>query len=149
MKGLIEGQLEAAGYAKVDLRRSGTGQLLATVKVEGSELLMALDSGASATVVDRQSAADAHLSGLVAGEGAAGAGGRLETHTAPVQDVALGAVPLTLSRVAVMDLSHVNDQLVAVGEVRVDGVVGADVLGVHEALIDYGGPSLYLRTPAP
>jgi predicted aspartyl protease len=122
---------------------------LAPVRIGGTDVTMILDSGASATVVDRASAARVGLTGLEVGDVAAGAGGRLETHMASVDDLTLGAVAVAVERVAVMDLSHVNDQLMAIGEARVDGVVGADILNRHAALIDYGPPGLYLRTDEP
>ena len=146
MTEVLERELDAAGYSRIDLRRSSTGQLLATVRIGGQDMLMILDSGASGTVVDGKAAKRAGLADLVAGEGAAGAGGRLETHFVDVGSVLVGDVVAQVSRVSVMDLSHVNDQLLAMGESPVDGVLGSDVLTQHAALIDYEAPSVYLRS---
>lgn len=145
MTDVLERELSATGFSKIGLRRSGTGQLLATARIAGHEVLMILDSGASATVLDRESADRLGLNELVEGDGAAGAGGRLETHVVDVGSVLCGDVAVHLDKVFVMDLGHVNDQLVALGEPRVDGVLGSDVLGQHEALIDYSPPCLYMR----
>ena len=145
MTDVLERELGAAGYSRIDLRRGGTGQLLATVRIGSGEALMILDSGASATVVDRESADRIGLTELAPGEGAAGAGGRLETHVVDVGSVSLGEVAVQVDRLCVMDLSHVNDQLLSIGEPRVDGVLGSDVLSQHAALIDYSAPRLYLR----
>lgn len=144
MTEVLERTLGATGYSRIDLHRSGTGQLLAAARLGGEDLLMILDSGASATVVDQASAQRLGLTELVAGEGAAGAGGRLETHVVDVGSVSFGDVAVPVEKVFVMDLSHVNDQLLAVGERPVDGVIGSDILSQRAALIDYSGPCLYL-----
>lgn len=46
-----------------------------------------------------------------------------------------------------VDLTHVNEGLVTKGASRVQGVLGADVLTCHQAIIDYATMSLFLRHP--
>ena len=43
-----------------------------------------------------------------------------------------------------LDLSHVNQGLTMKGATRVQGVLGADVLTYHRAVIDYATMSLFL-----
>jgi len=44
-----------------------------------------------------------------------------------------------------MDLAHVNQALSLRGEGHVDVVLGADVLEIQQAIIDYGSSSLFLK----
>ena len=46
-----------------------------------------------------------------------------------------------------VDLMHVNEGLVKKGASRVQGVLGADVLTYHRAVIDYATMSLFLHHP--
>lgn len=43
------------------------------------------------------------------------------------------------------DLSHVNEALRQVEEMAVDGIIGADFLKHHRAIIDYGRNCLYVK----
>ena len=45
----------------------------------------------------------------------------------------------------VMDLSHANTALERHGEEPMDVVIGADLLGAHQAIIDYGSQTLFLN----
>ena len=106
MTDALESTLSATGYSRIDLHRSGTGQLLATAHLGDGDLLMILDSGASATVVDQESAERLGLTDLVAGEGAAGAGGKLETQVVDVGSVSFGNVAVEVEKVFVWGLKH-------------------------------------------
>lgn len=137
--------LDRQGYDQIHLRRSTTGQLLTPATVDGSALSLILDSGASATVIDTASAERIGLSASRASSDAAGAGGLLESFEASIDDLHLGNIPTGPRSVAVMDLRHVNEQLAVLGEPRVDGVIGADLLLEHTAVIEYAGPTLHIK----
>lgn len=137
-----------AGYTKIGLRRNGAGQLLADVAIGNQHVSMILDSGASATVLDKESADRLGLSHAEAGRCGVGAGGRVDTSTVESVSLSLGGMAVVLGTVPVMDFSHVNDRLMAVGESRVDGVLGADILQRHAAILEYATPAVYLTRPA-
>ena len=44
-----------------------------------------------------------------------------------------------------LDLSHVNQALALKGSSPVDAILGVDALEAHQAVIDYGSSSLYLK----
>lgn len=136
--------LSRAGYTKIALRRNGAGQLLADVEIGPAKVSMILDSGASATVLDKESADRLGLSSAKAERLGVGAGGKVDTFAVESVSLSLGEVDVRLRTLPVMDFSHVNDRLTAVGETRVDGVLGADILQRHAAILEYAAPAVYL-----
>ena len=44
-----------------------------------------------------------------------------------------------------MDLSHVVDALNPLTEEKIDGVIGQDIMEVHEAIIDTASNTVYLK----
>ncbi len=144
-RGNLADHLMEIGYVRIELEETKTGQLRVPVRINDTPASLILDSGASGTVIDVAFAKDLGLDARVAGDGGAGAGGRLDTFTADVEELGFADLSLGARSVSVMDFRHVNDQLVALGETRPDGVLGADVLAQRAAVIEYEGPSLYLK----
>jgi predicted aspartyl protease len=138
--------LPALGWAEVPLDQVGDGLLVADAEVQGDRLRLLVDGGAATLAIDRAAAERLGLA-LVAGAGKAvglGAGGvaaRL-TRLPAVQLGPLTTAPLTAY---VLDLAPINQSLVRRGERPVDGVLGADFLHAHRAVIDYPGGRLYLK----
>ena len=78
----------------------------------------------------------------------AGAGGiTLTIHALDGATLSLDGHPLRSDGIYAVDLTHVNEGLVTKGASRVQGVLGADVLTYHQAVIDYTTMSLFLRYP--
>jgi predicted aspartyl protease len=90
-----------------------------------------LDTGASPSVLDRGMAARLHLE--VAEERIAVVGGNVQGGRATVPDLEVGPIRRENLPVLVQDLSYVQ----GVFPFRVDGIVGLDVLGRGEFVIDY------------
>jgi hypothetical protein len=44
-----------------------------------------------------------------------------------------------------MNLDHVNDAFESMGLEKIDGVIGADILTNHNAIIDYSNLILFLK----
>jgi hypothetical protein len=57
--------------------------------------------------------------------------------------LSLDGRPLRSDRIYVVDLTHVNEGLLAKWAPRVHGVLGAAVLTYHQAVIDYATMSLF------
>jgi hypothetical protein len=65
--------------------------------------------------------------------------GRIAKH-----DLRLGGVDLSKTKLRTIDLSHVNAGLAKAAVRPIVGVIGADVLRRHKAVIDYGRSLLLL-----
>jgi hypothetical protein len=138
--------LAQSGFRRHGLERNAVGHLQLTGALGGEAIDILVDTGAASTVVDVGWCRTRNIPLVDTGHLGGGAGGV----TLPIY--ALGPVPLTIDGAPVrstgilaIDLSHVNHGLATKGARPVDGVLGADVLSLHEALIDYSTQSLFLR----
>lgn len=132
-------------WARIPLQRSPLGLLQVVAAIDRREVSLLVDTGANATVLDRERASRRGLVGQPSDLGTVGCvtvngvamldGARLE----------IGSVRVEPPRVALVDLAHVNRQFEKVGAEPVDGVLGADVLGERSAVIEFSKPELRLR----
>ena len=76
--------------------------------------------------------------------GIAGAA-QLEVHQIHEARFRIGDITPKVRGLLTMDLSHVNQALALKGSSPVDAILGVDVLESHQAVIDYGSSSLYLK----
>jgi hypothetical protein len=107
-----------------------------------------LDTGAASTVIDlsycRAKGIPTRDTGKLGGE----AGGiTLAIHALDGVTLSLDGRPLRSDGIYAVDLTHVNEGLITKGAPRVQGVLGADVLTYHQAVIDYATMSLFLHHP--
>ena len=128
-------------YQRVPLSRSSLGHFHTLGSLNGHPVVVLIDTGAASSVVDLGSAHDLGLT--VTGGGAGGAS--LEIYDLPNAKLMLGEVEPRPRALLAMDLAHVNQALALRGEGRVDVVLGADVLEIQEAVIDYRSSSLFLK----
>ncbi len=137
-------------YAAVPLRRSPTGHLQLDGAINGVAAALYLDTGAGRTVLDTDGARRRGLELRETGRGAGLGTAAMTTYATTIRHLNLQAVEAFDLAVTAIDLSHVNAGLRARGAAPMDGVIGADLLETHEAIIDYKRLHLYLkRTPAP
>lgn len=146
--------LNDRGYRPVALSRTAVGHLQTVGSINGQDAWLLIDTGASATIVDRQSAARLELVPTPTPHTATGQGecGLSESavDSASVDELALGTVRLQEVEAKVLDLSSVNGRLEEAGANRIDGILGADLLEEHGAIIRFAERRLYLRKrPAP
>lgn len=144
--------LEGAGYASVPLSRTPVGHLGVDAVVNGTVARFLIDTGASATVVDRDSATRWSLpldtgSEPAVGCSAAGAQEAVqgEAQGTRLRELCLADLRLPDVRAYVVDLSRINAALDTKGASRVDGVIGADILDQREAVITYATRTLHLK----
>ena len=137
--------LEHQGYASLPLTRTAVGQLGIDAVVNGCPARLLVDTGASATVIDRESAqrwglrleeSEEHAVGCMVPGGMA---------RATLEELRIASLRFTDFGVAVVDLSHVNAGLEQKGAGRIDGVIGADILDDREAVIAYAQRTLHLK----
>lgn len=144
--------LSDRGYRSVSLSRTAVGHLQTAGKINGRDARLLIDTGASVTVVDRESAERLELTTTSAAGSARGHAecGLSEStvESADLHELTLETVRLHGIEAKVLDLSSVNGQLEKAGANRIDGILGADLLEEHGAIIGYAERTLYLRAPA-
>lgn len=125
------------------MTRSPVGHLKLAGHVDGRPTEIILDTGASRTVVELNYCRSEGIS--VTDTGRTGPGGNVYT---------LGDVQMTLDGLEVrtngivaLDMSSTNQALITRGVDPIRAVIGQDVLRHHQAVIDYGTLTLFLKTP--
>jgi hypothetical protein len=138
--------LEKNGYARVPLAASGVGHFHAEGFLNDRAISVLIDTGASGTVFSLDLAKDLNLATSKMETAGGGVGSaRLEVYQIEAARFTVGSVAPDISALYAMDFTHVNEALAMKGERFVDAVLGADALAKHEAVIDYGSSSLYLK----
>ena len=138
--------LKSLGYHEIPLKKTLVGQLEVSAKVNGREAVLLVDTGASGTVFDEDSARRLCLEARDAEAVAAGLGTTAQmAFYCEVEDLELGSLKVGKLLTRVVDLSHVKMALAQRGAAACDGVLGADVLVSRAAVIDYRCLKLYLK----
>lgn len=139
--------LKRQGYRALELGRMSTGHLLLEVSINGeTPERFICDTGAGGTFVLPELAERLGLIEERSRETGGGVGGGgMEIRSTTVERVVIGEVEFSDREFLVMDFSHVNQQFEAVGEARVEGIIGADWLDRHQAVLDLGSRRLYVR----
>lgn len=142
----LETFLVAQGYTSLQMHKNAIGHFEVQGKIEDNEVLLLVDTGASKTVVDARSADTLRLQTKASEEKAAGFG-TTEGTTAQtaVNTLQLGPLHFPSFTLYILDLDYCNAGIEANGGQRIDGIIGADILGGGEAIIDYREAKLYLK----
>jgi clan AA aspartic protease (TIGR02281 family) len=143
--------LTAQGYVPVPLTCNAVGHFeIAAASIDGHEVRLLLDTGASHTVVDHASAERLGLASEASSRRGGGVGGAEQAVTAgTLGRLDVGPTAFRDVPVFVMDLGHVSRALESQGGSAIDGAVGGDLMRPSEAVIDYARSTLYLRVPTP
>ncbi len=147
MKNTLSTVLKKQGYHKIFLRNNGAGHFKLNIKINGTVGNFILDTGASHTVVDEAVSGKFLLKfSNKASKDAGGLGNSaLKTRKSIGNIIDLKGFQIKKAALIAIDLSHVNSTLKKNGSGRIDGVIGADILKKHKALIDYSEKALYLK----
>jgi len=126
--------------------------LMVNVSVNGHPLRMLVDTGASRTVFDRQTLStllDLNESDIFPNEGPSGGIGtsELESSITLIRELSLGECSLKDYMTALIDLGNVHQLYDAIGLIKIDGILGGDLLMETKAVIDYKKARLTLRCP--
>ncbi len=139
--------LKEKGYVRIPLRYTTTNHFEIKASLNGVAGRFIVDTGASSTCVDFNSAT---LFNLITEESdikAAGAGATdMTTLLAKKNTLSIGKWKKKKLKIVLFDLTHVNTALTQHDAEPVDGIIGADVLKKGKAIIDYANKSLYLKT---
>ena len=141
--------LDAGGYVPVPLQRNPVSFLELEAMINGDEPHnFIIDTGAVAATLDLETAENLGLSVEPSASPAITVGGALAAFQTTVDHLDVGRVDTGEQQLAVIDLSGFNRQLEQIGARPMNGLVGADFLIEHEAVVDYTGLRLFLRDAA-
>ncbi len=138
--------LEAQGFYRIPLKRLATGHYLFSAKINGVSGDFILDTGASTSCVGFTDSAHFLLISEDSIIKAAGAGAiNMETMLSRKNEFKIKNWGIKNMDIVLFDLSHVNEALSQVNEGPVHGIIGADFLKQHRAVIDYGRNCFYVK----
>ncbi len=139
--------LKKNNYRPSALVKTVTGHFEMMLSVNGIDTNFILDTGAAKTVVDLSFARSQNLAVQestlrVCGLGVSG----MVLYTIKSATLMVGEFTLVLPQLHAIDLRHVKQSLLEKGADRpANGIIGADVLNHHKAIIDYAHQLLYLQ----
>jgi len=139
----IRSILTSQGYTAIDLEIAA-GHLRVAAMVNGTPCHLLVDTGAFLTTLDQQFARTARIGGYNSGVYAHGFG----TKARPIQvsqfpEFKVGDFIIKNASVTISELD--SELLGKTEKTRAAGLLGAEYLGLHRAIIDLNGVTLYLR----
>ena len=138
--------IEAEGFYRIPLKKLATGHYLFSAKINGSSGNFILDTGASTSCVGFTDSAHFLLVSEESIIKAAGAGAvNMETMLSRKNKFSIADWEIKNMDFVLFDLSHVNEALLQANEDAIHGIIGADFLKQHRAVIDYGRNCFYLK----
>jgi hypothetical protein len=138
--------LSDGGFRRHQLVRNRVGHFQLTAELEGEQVDILVDTGAASTVMDLDWCRKRGIALDDTGQMGGGAGGvNLAIYALRGAALRLDGQAVKSNGVYAVDLAHVNRGLAMKGAHPVHGVLGADVLTHHEAVIDYASESLFLK----
>ena len=140
--------LQQAHYKSIAFSVSETQHLVLQAKVNGVKGRFILDTGASNSCLGFDSVAKFQLETQHSATKASGAGATgMFTEQSLDNLLQIGRWKQPNFPFVVFDLTHVNTALAQYKVKAVDGIIGADVLLLGNAIIDYANYKLYLKHP--
>jgi hypothetical protein len=138
--------LEAEGFYRIPLKKLATGHYLFSGKINGISGDFILDTGASTSCVGLSDSSHFLLISEESIIKAAGAGAiNMETMLSRKNTFTINSWEIKNMDFVLFDLSHVNDALTQAEEKPIHGIIGADFLKMHRAVIDYGRNCFYIK----
>jgi predicted aspartyl protease len=139
--------LQAQGYTGIQMEKNAVGHFEVQAVINGLSARLLVDTGASRTVIARDSVSKLKLA-ITESEAKAGGVGTSEHAVAfgVVDTLELQSFHISSLPVGVLDLTHVNQSLVANGGRNIDGAIGGDLMTGRAAVIDYQHAIIYLRS---
>lgn len=142
----LKNMLLERGFHLLHLERTATEHYALKGMLNGVEGRFIVDTGASNTCVGMDRAELFGMKAVVSEIRAAGAGAiDMETQVSENNSLEIESWQMGGLQVVLFDLSHVNQALLAHEEQAVDGILGADILRMARAVIDYGEDHLFLK----
>lgn len=139
--------LKKNNYRPAALQKTVVGHFEMMVSLDGIDTNFILDTGAAKTVVDLAFARSQNLQLQESNIHVCGLGSnRMILYRIKSATLMLGEFPLFLPELHAIDLRHIKQSLLEKGVSRpANGIIGADILNHHKAIIDYANQLLYLQ----
>ncbi|MCW3125766.1 MAG: putative aspartyl protease [Bacteroidetes bacterium] len=124
-----------------------------TVTVEGKKCRFLIDTGASKSVIDKhfyESKLERKMK-VLKQETTGLHSTVMESYTGTLKKLQIGELNISQYFVAGVDLSHVNSTYKKMKIKKIDGILGSDLLKIHNVVIDYAQSMLFIggRVPTP
>lgn len=138
--------LEGKGFQRIVLRKMTTGHYTCHVKLNTKKGVFIIDTGASSSCIAFEHVSFFNLIQEKSDVIAAGAGdSNMKTALTPNNVLVLKDHISKNMSFVLFDLSHVKKAISMVDPTIVHGILGADYLKKHSAVIDYGRNCMYLK----
>ncbi|WP_413511212.1 retropepsin-like aspartic protease [Myroides odoratus] len=138
--------LKKERYRQIRFKIARTNHLFVRAKVNGVWGDFILDTGASNSCIDFQCTTYFGLRASNSETKASGAGANgMITQVSHSNDIQMGRWKKSDFSFVLLDLSHVNTALTEYKTKNVHGIIGSDVFGLGQAILDYGQQTLYLK----
>ncbi len=138
--------LEAKGFQRIVLRKMITGHYTCRAELNSKKGVFIVDTGASASCIDFDHVELFNLIQEKSDITAAGAGdSNMKTALASNNVLKLEDHQTKNMSFVLFDLSHVKKAISMVDPSIVHGILGADYLKKHSAVLDYGRNCMYLK----
>lgn len=132
------------GYDMVELFRTRTGHITATINVNGKPCIFLIDTGGGATLIDKSKMRNYGLEAARTGDYAAGIGS-VSSLVKTKATFHINDTDIEVKDLFLMDISYINVEFKKNRARQVDGVIGTDFLDRYGALIDYANKKMYLK----
>ena len=133
-------------FTLVPFVREKSHHITVVALLSGRPARLIVDTGAGGTIVDTGALAQFGLKLSSTSRKGVGVGSSsMRTSRIAKYRLVLGDLDVSDTRLLALDLSHVNAGLTKAKVAPVHGVLGADVLWRHRALIDYSRGLLFLE----
>ena len=139
-----EARPKVNGYDEVELFKTRTGHITATLSVNGKPCIFLIDTGGGATLIDKSKKYKFGLEASKTGDYAAGIGS-VSALTKTSATLQINGYEIDEKNLHLMDISYINSEFRKNHARQVDGVLGTDFLDKYEAVIDYSRCKLFLK----
>ncbi|MCK5824948.1 MAG: clan AA aspartic protease [Ichthyobacteriaceae bacterium] len=134
------------GFVCIKLYSNSIGHFQFTAEINGVEGEFILDTGASASCVGTEFADMFNLKTSDKEVEASGAGNSdMKAFVSDLTEVKISGLKIDIDEIVLFNLTEINSALKKHGASLVHGVIGADILKQHKAIINYHDQTLYLN----
>ncbi len=140
--------LELSGFKPVKLALDRGVMLTCELSINGKSAVMLVDSGAFLTCIDQSLLRSFELSWRYSGMKVSGIKAYKESlHVARAPSVKIGGVEIGTQTIGAIDLEKWGLRLPKANSMKVDGILGADLLGITMSVIDFHNTNMWVLPP--
>lgn len=137
--------LEKQGYAEIDLSENTLKQFEVDVSLNGTPLLLLVDTGASHTFLSRKRLTELGFDLEKTSLEVSGIGQKQFAYSTEIDDLVIGSASTGPMSIYAVDLSTMRDLLRESGSRVPDGLLGSDFLTRWSAVLEVKQSRLFLR----